>query len=613
MYEVSERPSAVSTGSRWIARVVQLVVGFLALAVVAALVWSLPRGFDITDEGFYLLNFRYPAEYEASFSTFHLIVTRMLGLTNASVVTARAVGLVAAVLGAVVFGLSLAAWLRATTPTEGRRWVGHPGLVVSFVLLGSLLVFSVFPRDISYNGLTSVFLLLAAAAALAALQRGPGASAWQLLSIGFVLGLDVFVKASSAGLLFASAAALLAWCWRGFGWRVLLRTAILLGLGLGLGIGLYFVTVEPPGLWYRNIVQELAVMQLQGHYKLSNLLPIYVKSVVDTARFLVFPFGPVLVVLASLAWWWPRRVPAAWHGLATLALIGGLGAFLLFEALKRRWYFNALSNNFETLPLLFALIVLATLVGATENDWGTNRKTSAASAAAATTGQQLPVGLWLLALPLLAATGTINDLRLNLLVDMAPWFGVLLLLVSQPRPARLPAWVPAILLLLPAGFAAQQTTNGVLWTPYSLAGTMAEQTEPLHAAGVTGRLQVDPRTLAFVTQLEKLLAEGGFRPGAPLLAFYDMPGLVYLCGGISPGAAWYFHDRDARNCHALDLTAQPLRKACVLLSQPLGAELKACLHEHGLAFPENYRLVGTVLSSYPDHRQVRVYAPRLPN
>ena len=139
---------------------------------------------------------------------------------------------------------------------------------------------------------------------------------------------------------------------------------------------------------------------------------------------------------------------------------------------------------------------------------------------------------------------------------------------------------------------------------------MAAQTEPLHAAGVTGRLQVDPATAAFVTKLEKLLAAGGFRPGDPLLAFYDLPGVVYLCGGVSPGAAWYFPGRDARNCHAFDITSQPLGKACILVNQPLGDELKSCLHEHGLAFPENYRLVGTVLSSYhSEYRHVQVYAP----
>ncbi|MBH8557634.1 hypothetical protein [Hymenobacter negativus] len=610
MHASGEQGRVAGTASRWLGPMVQVVVGLLALAVLAVMVWALPRGFDITDEGFYLLNFRYPAEYEASFSTFHLIVARMLGLANASVFTTRAVGLGAAVFGAVVFGLSLAAWLRATTTTGARRWASQPGLAVCFVLLGSLLVFSIFPRAISYNGITSLSLLLSAAAVLSALRRGPLAATWQLLGIGFVLGIDVFVKASSAALLFGGAVVVLAWYWRSFGWQVLLRTAVLLGLGLALGLGLYFVVVEPLGLWHRNFVQEMTALQSQGRYGMADLLPKYISSAFRTLLFLVFPLGPVVAVLVGLAWWWPRRVPAAWHRLAVLAIGGGMGTFLLMEALRRRWYSNAISNGLETLPLLLALVVITALVMAALAVQPKSRETPATSGPAAL-AQQWPVGLWLLSLPLLAAAGTINDLRLNLLVDMAPWFGLLLILVSQVRLALLPAWVPAAMLLVPASYAAEQTIWGVLWTPYNLAATMAAQTEPLHAAGVTGPLQVDPATSAFITQLEKLLAAGGFRPGDPLLAFYDLPGVVYLCGGVSPGAAWYFPGRDARNCHALDITAQPLRKACILLNQPMGNELKACLHKHGLAFPENYRLVGTVLSSYQsEHRQIQVYAPQ---
>ena len=608
MYTSGEQGSTSGAACRWIGPGVQAVTVLLVLAVLAVMLWALPRGFDITDEGFYLQNFRYSAEYEASFSTFHLIVVRMFGLANASVVTVRVVGLGAAVLGAGVFGLNLAAWLRNNTAT--RRWVGRPGLAVSFVMLGALLVFSVFPRAISYNGVTSLFLLLSAAAVLAALRRGPARATWKLLVIGFVLGLDVFVKASSAALLFIGAVVLLAWCWRSCSWRVLVRAAVLLGLGLALGLGLYFAVVQPFGLWHRNFVQEMAALQSQGHYGMADLLPTYLISAAKALGFLLFPLGPVLAALTGLAWWWPHRVPAAWHKLAALMIGGGLGAFLAVEALRRHWYSNAISSNLETLPLLLALVALAALLVATQRR--SHAPLAPPVAAPAATDQQWPVGLWLLMLPLLAAAGTINDLRLNLLVDMAPWFGLLLLLVSQLRLALLPAWVPAALLLASAGYAAEQTIWGVLWTPYNLAATMAEQTEPLHAAGVTGTLQVDPRTLAFVDQVEKLLSAGGFRPGDPLLAFYDLPGLVYLCGGVSPGAAWFFPKRDARNCHALDITTQPLRKACILLNQPLGPELRSCLHEHGLAFPENYRLVGTVLSSYhSEYRQVQVYAPLL--
>ena len=104
----------------WSVRWVRLGIGILALAVVGLFVWSLPRGLDLTDEGFYLLNYRYPVEYEASFTDFHLVIARVFGLADVSILAYRVVGLLAALLGAGLFGLSLAAWLRQVLPPGPR-------------------------------------------------------------------------------------------------------------------------------------------------------------------------------------------------------------------------------------------------------------------------------------------------------------------------------------------------------------------------------------------------------------------------------------------------------------------------------------------------------------
>lgn len=85
------------------------------------MVWSLPRGFNLTDEAFYLLNYRYPAKYESSVSTFHLMVTWVLGLTDSSLRLYRVVGLASMGLGAGAFGLSLSAWLMAAMPAGWPR------------------------------------------------------------------------------------------------------------------------------------------------------------------------------------------------------------------------------------------------------------------------------------------------------------------------------------------------------------------------------------------------------------------------------------------------------------------------------------------------------------
>ena len=595
-------------------RLLQGGIVLLALAVVALLAWSLPRGFDITDEGFYVLNYRYPAEYEASFTDFHLVITRVFGLADASLLTYRVAALAAALFGAGLFGASLAAWLRGVLPPGPRRWLTKPALVVAVVLLGELLAMSMMPRSISYNGLNTMLLLVVGAAGLTALRRA--APGW-LVPAGVAIGLDVFVKVSTAGLLLFSLLLLLAWCWRRAGLPHLLRALALLALGLALGLGLYFLRAQAPAVWWLNFSQEMTMLRGQG-YGTGDLLVKYVKSATDTLRVLAWPLGPVLLAVAGLAWWWPRRgMPARWQGLLAGAVLAATAGWLGLQALRRLWYSVSYLNQLETLPVLLGLLLIVAIVVALEAYAPGADGDAKQPVAALPADQLLPVGIWLLLLPLLAAAGTYNDLRLNLVIDAAPWFGLAVLLLALPRPRRLPGWVVPVLLLLPVGYAAEQVVWGTLRVPYLLTGPMTAQTEPLHAAGLRGELRLDPQSVSLINQLEKVLAQAGFRPGDPLLAYYDMPGLVYLCGGVSPGATWYFRGIDARNCHALNMTQQSLSRACIMVNDTLAPEMQQCMREHGLPFPEGYRLVGEVANPYlintymyrQTERNIKVYAP----
>lgn len=592
----------------------QLCIVVLAGLILALLVWSLPRGFDITDESFYLLNYRYPVEYESSFTDFHLVITRVFGLADASILAYRVAALFGAVLGAVAFGLTLSLWLQKAIPQGRHCWISRPVLVVSYVLLGELLAMSIMPRTVSYNGLNTLLLLLAASATLNALRYGLAGIGW-LVPAGAAIGLDMFVKVSTAGLLLVSLFILFGWCWRRGGISTLVRAITLLALGLGIGVALYFLRAQQPAVWWHNFSQEMTMLRGQG-YGTSDLFLKYLGSARETLYILAWPLGPVLLILTGVAWWWPRRgAPARWHGPFTLVLVCSTGFWLASQAVQRLWYSTAYLNQQQTLPLLLFFVIITGLVVATEAV--PPYSVTSPSVPEKMSAQWLPVAIWLLALPLLAAAGTYNDLRLNLVMDAAPWFGLSLMLLVLPRPSRLPAWVLFLLMLLLPGFAAEQVVWGVMRVPYCLTGPMTNQNETIHAAGLRGILRLDPNSVAFIAQLEKTLIQAGFRPGDPLLAFYDMPGLVYLCGGVSPGAPWYFGGIDARNCHALDITRQPLHRACILLNEPLGFEMQRCLREHGLRFPEDYRLIGEVPSAWaintymyrPQQHNVQVYAP----
>ena len=597
LYEQAMPPSQVpSRLLNWL--VASIVIGCAILAV-AVLIWSLPRGFDITDESFYLLSYRYPDEYESSFSTFHLLVTRGLGLTGYSVLTYRWLGLLANILGAVVFASSFGHWQRTVAPDSSRPTI----ITVCYVVLGSLLVFSIFPRTLSYNNLNSLLLMLGAAAVLQSLSRG-SSGGWWLLAAGIAAGLDVFVKPSTALLVVCSETLLIIWCWRHLGIKAIGGALIMLGFGVATGLAFYFVRVQPPLVWYHNLVQEMSVIQTSGGYGMKDLLPAYVKVAGQTLWFMFYPMGPILLLLIGLAWWWPRQSPSTSRPRrVTFALLALVGLYIAWQAVRRHWYANAFSNYYQSLPLLLAILVSAAgaLLVLPTMPVSTPRLKKAA--------QLLPVGGWLFVLPFFASLGTINDLRLNLLIDAGPWFALLLLLTGMCL-RRLPMWAVSGLLVLPAGWAAEQVAWGTLKTPYGLTQPMSKQVMPLRTAGLTTTLLVDTATATFFTQLTHLLTQSGFRPGDPIVALYDAPGMVYMNGGISPGMPWYFRNRDVRNCHALDLTHLPLGKAYIITAQPLGRDVQECLRTKGLDFPQHYQLVGSLTNPYAaDFQTVSVYAP----
>lgn len=579
-----------------------VLIGCVLLSV-AILIWSLPRGFDIYDESFYLLGYRYPQEYEASFSTFHLLIVKGFGLSNCSVLTYRWLGLLTNLLGAVAFGWSFAWWQRVVAPANSSPTV----LTICYVVLGSMLVFSVFPRTLSYNSLNSIFLLLGAAAMLQALGRGPNGVLW-LLIVGIVAGLDVFVKLSTSFLVVSSEMLLLIWCWQKQGIRVICKALLILVLGIAIGVVFYFVSVQPPLSWYHNLTQEMSVMQTSGGYGINDLLPSYLKAAIRTLRFMVYPMGPTLISLIGLAWWWPRQSQvAAWRVPVTVAPLMLAGVYTGWQAIRLHWYISAFKNDYQSLPLLLAFLALASGVLAVLP------ALPAGSSQVKSPTQLLVVGGWLFALPFFTSAGTINDLRLNLLIDAGPWFAVSLLLIGLYK-YRLPIWVSSSLLLLSAVWAAEQIAYGTLLAPYAITQPMSKQVVPLRTAGLKAPLLVDSATATFFTQLAHLLAKGGFRSGDPILGFYDMPGLVYMSGGISPGMQWYFYNRDVRTCHALDITRLSISKACIITNKSLTVSIQKHLLTKGVDFPKHYRLIGILENPYainwaPGTRTISVYAP----
>jgi hypothetical protein len=158
-------------------------------------------------------------------------------------------------------------------------------------------------------------------------------------------------------------------------------------------------------------------------------------------------------------------------------------------------------------------------------------------------------------------------------------------------------------------------TQHQMLQPYGLPRPLYRQLHPV--TGLPG-VRVDRATGVFLERVAGAMAEAGFRPGDPVVAFDYMPGLVHYLGGTSPGFPFYHRDRPLLNClylEAAGLTAPPF----LVLSRALSDEQLACLP--AFAFPDDFVLVDAPAYPYedvylgfgmPGVSRIYLYAPRPP-
>ena len=166
------------------------------LALIAYAVWTLDRGFDLTDESYYLLNAIYPGEIRLFATAAHWI-TPWLWKASGSLVAFRALGLAMLLLSAQVLAFGVLQAARQcglmAQPTPGQRFA-----VSACTMIGALLYGSFVNYAPSYNLVTACGCYAAIGLALLSSrpQSGWRAPAWQLLA-GAALAIVTLCKFSA--------------------------------------------------------------------------------------------------------------------------------------------------------------------------------------------------------------------------------------------------------------------------------------------------------------------------------------------------------------------------------------------------------------------------------
>ncbi|MBB5978969.1 hypothetical protein [Kribbella solani] len=585
-----------------------LLIGVLVVAAGLAAWWivaaalSANRGFDITDEGYYLLSYRWWDSNPLALTGVQYLYGPLFEWFGYDIVKLRLFRLVTVVVVHLLFGYSFMRWLRGRRPGMPRS--------ILFELAGTALIlaaggmcFAWLPLSPGYNDVILLGALTLVSCVLwmaTAVDRDRQVPFWVPVVAGLVIGVMVLAKWTSVvviGLIVVAAVVVLA----ARGWRSVAR-GILLALGglavTALVVQLFVVrlNVAIPGIVTVN--KFIAGTS----YTPTDLLQIYWSSGIKLLGQTLQAHGLLLLAtaLTTIARWrWLRIVAAV---LAVGGLIVSVRHVLVDDgALGGSQHTAAYAQTLLAAVLVAVVAAAGALithrVGVTE-----------CSRLSRENSRTWVILALLVLLPFAQAFGTNTPLYTIGFNAFAAWTAVMIAVLTgiwaTPVAARATVGLALVGTLVATTFIAY---TGLIDYPYRSVGrsqlTYAATLPALHGMYVSEPMEQNFTKLA-----------GELRPytepgGRPMLAFDKMAGLVLILDGRPLGEAWIApkeRDRTAAGIEEACRQNPSPRPPVLILNRLISAEDIVALRFCGLIFDTEYVL----LAPPPQTIGLQVWVPK---
>ncbi|MBL4654391.1 MAG: hypothetical protein JKY33_01030, partial [Bacteroidia bacterium] len=579
------------------------------ICTLLVLIWGLNKGFDFTDESYYLLGYDFPMENNTS-RFFQPVTSLLFGWLDPGILGYRIVRLVLTLLASLVFAKGFWRWCCATNRNVNFL------TILAITTSGSLLSYSLFPVSLSYNSWTLINMLLISGfifswISLIKAKSSPNKkSGILLLFVGLIIGLQFFVKFSAAGAYLFSIIALIIIIQKndGIKWSRILTSILTLFGGIFLFMIIYFTTVESIFIWKEKFIT--AIKYTPAGYELDFLFEKYKKTLdhsftkgvrnikeVPIILFLLFTIGRMIGFFRPIG----RTIYNV--------LFTGIMLYMLYYAYDNFLFMSGMAkmrNAFSIYLLILICTLCIVLAITTAKDIKLNITNPA-------NRENIVIYLFLFFLPLCGSIGTSSILPINIIQYLYPWF-LLILLISCWVSKKLQNnfYVNAFALII-GTFAFTQTVHGYVYSPYRLNSDLFHQTEEVLQLPKLEELKIETQSKDFILSINKIVQEKTkFSEGDPVIEIVDLPGIVYSLGGVSPGNSWYNPKYPNTNCYYLGVAnIKALNKTLLFFyaDERISEGFKNCLNEQGINYPNGYSKIGEVKHLHSD-KTINIYAPK---
>lgn len=522
---------------------------FIALKICFAF-WSVDKGFDIGDEGFYMLGVKYAEEYKHIF--FLLAVKKLTFFFDPNLINMRIARNILELFASVFLSFSVGRYVEYKTEKKG--------LVLYFVILGLLACLnSFYARALSYNDV---------------------ANAGGYIGFGILLRLVEKDKFSWFKILWALLFGIVA------GYMQFVKPPLWLGLYVLLFLTIISLKLEKKWLLFSIavicsiVINILYVLALGGYKKLYeiyvNLYPYFTKLDYGIGNLLlyhsVFDLLPLLLFTGLFVYLLTKtrnhKSKTVWF-----LVVHAIFFILFFFAVEPfRGYLNG--------------VLIATSVGFVISRRKTFDKNS------------IIVYISLVSLPGFISAGSADSVLMACFMHLVPVFlgiGVVVFTLSDSLLYTKAAFLYLFLISL-SYFARNQ-----IFKPFGLSAPIYTCT---HEAQIAGQiLKFNSAEADFFNGLEKIMDEKcHFKKGDEIISLEFAPGFIYAVGGFARFHPFYHPYIYEANCFMLN---QPrpdsLPKPIILTRSMAQSEIKeclphllGCLDQSPLSFKTSYHLVDSI-------------------
>ena len=572
------------------------------LLVLARLLWlawiASARGVDFTDEGIYLVSYRYYRSPQMVYNGAPAFFGPLFQLVGYSVEWLRRIKIILVVASGVGLGWATAKFVRPRRDGTSRLHLFPMHVAITlFVTVGGFTMYTWLPQSPGYNDLSVLCASALAATILQAIVSQASTRWWWLAGAGAVCAVAVINK-WPAGLCMAAvvaAALIVARGWRNagrdLGWS-----------GAGLVGGCVLLAVISGHFFDRLSELRSSSEQLSDSLPIwdSYLLP-YWRNLLDVGRlvgakvWLILGVGVALTLVAAL------RRSMVFGGVLALAVLVAVQSAAHSGQFRGGDFNVGLSQ--VALPLLLTLAGVVWLIARVA------ASSTIDSVEADGVAEDLPLArvrgaalILLVGLGGAQAFGTLNPPMFVVVSSGALCAAAIVIIAAEAvvtwRPAVLP--MAAVLIVLP--LATERMMQSGLWQhPYRLATNLYAQTEPLDAVIGYDGLSADAGTAQLLHDLSEIARRRGL-VGRPGLSVASSPGYALALGLTHPPADLFISSVEYVPDNA-DIYAARFRTACarglidadnppVILTAGGSApsDTSSLLAECGIIFPDDFEL-----------------------